>query len=76
MLSGEFASSIHNRGHNDFLNQRCKIVRLLSIPMLNENRQERFTAYAETLHQRFKKGVLKTMQDKPLWCLYKLEQDE
>src|SRR6266700_8358900 len=76
MLSGEFASSIHNRGHNDFLNQRCKIVRLLSIPMLIENRQELFTAYAETLHQRFKKGVLKTMQDKPLWCLYKLEQDE
>ncbi len=44
--------------------------------MPHENRRERFTAYAETLHQRFKKGVLKTMQDKPLWCLYKLEQDE
>src|SRR2546421_1878762 len=44
--------------------------------MLPENRRERFTAYAETLHQRFRKGILKTMQDKPLWCLYKLEQDE
>jgi primase-polymerase (primpol)-like protein len=51
-------------------------VQLLPIPMLNENRRERFTAYAETLHQRFKKGILKNMQDKPLWCLYKLEQDE
>ncbi|HYU71258.1 MAG TPA: hypothetical protein VEL31_01140, partial [Ktedonobacteraceae bacterium] len=44
--------------------------------MLPENRRERFTAIAETLHQRFRKGILKTMQDKPLWCLYKLEQDE
>jgi len=51
-------------------------MQLLPFPMLPENRRERFTAYAATLHERFKKGVLKTMQDKPLWCLYKLEQDE
>jgi primase-polymerase (primpol)-like protein len=44
--------------------------------MLPENRRERFTAYTETLEKRFKKGILKTIQDKPLWCLYKLEQDE
>ncbi len=44
--------------------------------MLPENRRERFTAYAETLRARFNKGILKNMQDKPLWGLYQLEQDE
>jgi len=44
--------------------------------MLLENRRERFTAYAETLQARFNKGILKNMQDKPLWGLYKLEEDE
>jgi len=45
--------------------------------MLPEHhRQERFAAYAETLHARFKKGVLANMQDKPLWGLWKPEQDE
>ena len=39
-------------------------------------KQERFTAYAETLRARFNKGILKNMQEKPLWGLYKLEQDE
>ena len=40
------------------------------------HRRERFTAYAETLRTRFKRGVLANMQEKPLWGLYKLEQDE
>ncbi len=44
--------------------------------MLPENRRERYTAYAETLRVRFNKGFLKNMQEKPLWGLYKLEQDE
>src|SRR5438132_606506 len=39
-------------------------------------RRERFTAYAETLRARFHQGILKNMQDKPVWGLYKLEQDE
>jgi len=39
-------------------------------------RRERFTAYAETLHKRFQTGILKTLQDKPLWGLYRMEQDE
>src|SRR5439155_7953771 len=38
--------------------------------------REHFTAYAETLREHFNKGILKNMQDKPLWGLYKLEQDE
>src|SRR5258708_35788618 len=45
--------------------------------MKSEQRsRERFTAYAEKLRARFNKGILKNMQDKPLWGLYKLEQDE
>jgi len=39
-------------------------------------RRERFTLYAETLWARFDTGILKNMQDKPLWGLYKLEPDE
>src|SRR6266567_4482987 len=39
-------------------------------------RRERFTLYAETLRARFDTGILKNMQDKPLWGLYKLEPDE
>src|SRR6266571_2063680 len=39
-------------------------------------RQERFRAYAETLHQRFKTGILGNMQEKPLWVVYRLEKDE
>jgi primase-polymerase (primpol)-like protein len=41
-----------------------------------QTRKERFSAYAETLHQRFRKGILGNMQDKSLWVLYKLEKDE
>jgi len=41
-----------------------------------QTRRERFTTYAETLSKRFQKGILKNMQDKPLWVLYKLEKDE
>ncbi len=45
--------------------------------MLPEHhRREHFTAYAETLRARFKKGILANMQKRPLWGLYKLEQDE
>ncbi len=43
--------------------------------MLPENRRERLTAYAETLHKRFQIGILANMQDKSLWVLYKLEKD-
>jgi len=39
-------------------------------------RRERFTAYAETLHKRFQTGILKNMQDKPLWVLWKPETDK
>ena len=44
--------------------------------MLPENRRERFTAYAETLQQRFRKGILKNLQDTSLWVLWKREQDK
>jgi hypothetical protein len=40
-----------------------------------QNRRERFTAYAETLHKRFQAGILANMQDKPLWVLWKREKD-
>jgi len=39
-------------------------------------RRERFTAYAETLHKRFQKGYLASLQEKPFWVLYKKEQDD
>src|SRR5437899_2452401 len=38
-------------------------------------RQERFRAYAETLHQRFKTGILANMQERPLWVVWKPERD-
>ena len=38
--------------------------------------RERCTAYAEKLHKRFQAGILKSMQKKPLWGLYVMEQDE
>jgi primase-polymerase (primpol)-like protein len=41
-----------------------------------QTRQERFAAYAETLHERFRTGILGNMQEKPLWVLYRLEKDE
>jgi primase-polymerase (primpol)-like protein len=44
--------------------------------MLPEYRRERFTAYAETLQQRFRTGILANLQDKPLWVLWKREQDK
>jgi primase-polymerase (primpol)-like protein len=44
--------------------------------MLPEYRRERFTAYAETLQQRFRKGILKNLQDTSLWVLWKREQDK
>jgi primase-polymerase (primpol)-like protein len=40
-----------------------------------QGREERFTAYAETLRARFNKGILKNMQDKPWWVLWRPEQD-
>ena len=40
-----------------------------------QTRRERLTAYAELLHQRFRRGILATMQDKPLWVVWKPEQD-
>ncbi len=39
-------------------------------------RQERFTAHAETLRAKFATGILKSMQQKPLWSLYRLEKDQ
>lgn len=44
--------------------------------MLPENRRERFTAYAETLHQRFKTGILADLQERSLWVVWKPEQDQ
>lgn len=38
--------------------------------------QERARAYAETLSKRFHLGILNSMQEKPLWGLYRMEQDE
>lgn len=43
--------------------------------MLPENRREHFTAYAETLHQRFKTGILADLQERILWVVWKPEQD-
>jgi len=37
---------------------------------------EKASAYAEGLYKRFQAGILKSMQGKPLWGLYKVEQDE
>lgn len=37
---------------------------------------ERAQAYAETLSTRLKSGILKSFQDKSLWNLYKMEQDD
>ena len=37
---------------------------------------ERARAYAEQLNAQFQTGILKTMQEQPLWVLYKLEEDE
>ena len=37
---------------------------------------ERAAVYAEYLSKRFQKGILKSMQDNPLWGLYRMEQDE
>src|SRR5690349_11878241 len=46
------------------------------LPMLPEQaRRERFLAYAETLSKRFQLGILANMQEKPLWVLWKPEQD-
>jgi len=41
-----------------------------------QTRREQFTAYAETLSKQFQTGILKTMQDKPLWVLWKREKDQ
>jgi hypothetical protein len=35
--------------------------------MLPENRRERFTAYAETLYQRLKTGILADLLERILW---------
>jgi primase-polymerase (primpol)-like protein len=37
---------------------------------------ERAAAYAETLSKRFQTGILKSMQGKPLWGLYRMEKDD
>lgn len=37
---------------------------------------ERAAAYAEILAKRFQTGILTSMQYKPLWGLYKVEQDD
>src|SRR5258708_12420020 len=42
---------------------------------LEQPRQERFPAYAEILSKRFQTGILATLQDKPLWVLWKPEKD-
>lgn len=44
--------------------------------MLPENRREHFTAYAETLHRRFKTGILANLQERILWVVWKPEQDQ
>ncbi len=43
--------------------------------MLPENRRERFTAYAETLYQRFQTGILADLQERSLWVVWKPEKD-
>ena len=40
-----------------------------------QTRRERFTAYAEILHKRFQTGILANLQDRPLWVVWKPEQD-
>ena len=44
--------------------------------MLPENRRERFTTYAETLHRRFQTGILADLQERPLWVVWKPEKDQ
>jgi primase-polymerase (primpol)-like protein len=39
-------------------------------------RTERYSIYAETLSKRFKTGILASVQEKPLWVLWKAERDE
>ncbi len=39
-------------------------------------RTERYSIYAETLSKRFQTGILASMQEKPLWVLWKAETDE
>ena len=43
---------------------------------LEQGRAERAAQYAETLSKQFQTGILKNVQDKPLWVFYKPEQDE
>jgi len=43
---------------------------------IENTKGERFTTYAETLHQRFSKGILNNLQKKALWVLWKREQDK
>lgn len=38
---------------------------------VENTRRERYSAYAETLSKRFQSGILKNMQDKSFWVLYK-----
>ncbi len=40
-----------------------------------QNRRERFTAYAETLSKRFQTGILANLQERSLWVVWKPEQD-
>ena len=40
-----------------------------------QRRREHFAAYAETLSKRFDRGILAAMQEKPVWVLWKREQD-
>jgi primase-polymerase (primpol)-like protein len=44
--------------------------------MLPENRREHFTAYAETLHQRLRTGILADLQKRSLWVVWKPEQEK
>ncbi len=43
--------------------------------MIPENRQERFTAYAATLRERFQTGLLSELHGLPQWVVWRAEGD-
>src|SRR5579883_1218637 len=64
--------AVFSQGRQHFLFCYNKTRPMERIP----TRQERFTAHAETLRAKFATGILKSMQQKPLWSLYRLEKDQ
>src|SRR5205085_6447327 len=57
-----------------FCEDECRIGHLPVVTMNPEqNRQERFVAYAELLRERFDSGVLTELQELPQWVVWRAE---